>query len=268
MVRFVFNYFNGRGLGEAVRFTLAAANLEWEEKYVTTKEEFAKLKEDGLLLWGQLPLLQAIEENGETLNIVQSYCIIRYIAKNYNLYGNENENLLVDVIADGVRDVTGKFVGYSFLPSQEAKDNLVKTIKERVPTFFKTLTQLLLQNNFQKYSKSDNAKITEFIQNNPPIPVLSQSAKQSWACYGQKEENENYYLVGGSLTYCDAVVLETLEYFEELAREFIEENFPVISIYHRNLRDQCVFKKFFNSTHRHPPGWIGEYVNNVKSILY
>ena len=72
---------------EPIRMLLHYAGANWEDVRLT-KEEFAKMKENGELPSGQLPTY--IDEQGNQLN--QSNAINIMIAKKYNLYGEQVEN--------------------------------------------------------------------------------------------------------------------------------------------------------------------------------
>lgn len=52
------HYFDGRGLGEPVRFMLAAAGIDYKDCFVTEKAQMEKLRENGELLFNQMPLLK------------------------------------------------------------------------------------------------------------------------------------------------------------------------------------------------------------------
>ena len=51
-------YFRGRGLGEPVRFMLAAAGVQYKDCFVEEKDQLERLRENGELLFNQLPLLK------------------------------------------------------------------------------------------------------------------------------------------------------------------------------------------------------------------
>ena len=51
-------YFAGWGLAEQTRWVLAATGVEWEQVALETHEEFTALRDDGSLLFRQLPLLE------------------------------------------------------------------------------------------------------------------------------------------------------------------------------------------------------------------
>nr|XP_005604131.1 glutathione S-transferase A1-like [Equus caballus] len=78
------HYFSTGGQMESIQWLLAAAGLEFEEKFVDTLEDFQKLKNDGSLMFQQVP---TVEIDG--MKLVQSRAILNYIATKHNLYGKD-----------------------------------------------------------------------------------------------------------------------------------------------------------------------------------
>nr|XP_045726558.1 glutathione S-transferase A2-like [Mirounga angustirostris] len=78
------HYFNGRGRMESIRWLLAAAGAEFEEKFIETPEDWDKLRNDGCLMFQQVPM---VEMDG--MKLVQTRAILNYIATKYNLYGKD-----------------------------------------------------------------------------------------------------------------------------------------------------------------------------------
>ncbi|MCP6710977.1 hypothetical protein NL489_26880, partial [Klebsiella pneumoniae] len=54
----VLHYFNGRGRMECIRWLLAAAGVEFEEKFIETPQDLEKLKNDGSLMFQQVPMVE------------------------------------------------------------------------------------------------------------------------------------------------------------------------------------------------------------------
>ncbi|KAK7801526.1 hypothetical protein U0070_003751, partial [Myodes glareolus] len=124
------HYFNGRGRMECIRWLLAAAGVEFEEKFIGCPEDLEKLIKDGRLMFQQVPM---VEIDGMTL--VQSRAILNYIATKYNLYGNDvKERALIDMYTEGIFDLTEMMLPLVICPpdQREAKISLVKDkIKNR-----------------------------------------------------------------------------------------------------------------------------------------
>eukprot|EP00438_Fugacium_kawagutii_P016644 Skav205664 [mRNA] locus=scaffold458:372873:381511:+ [translate_table: standard] len=109
-------YFAGYGLAEQVRWMLAATGVTFEQVALQTHEEFLKLRSDEKLLFGQLPLLEI-----DGLRLVQSQAMMRYVAQRGKLWGSTSaEAALVDMIAEGIKDVRGEVVRFPFSGDQGA----------------------------------------------------------------------------------------------------------------------------------------------------
>nr|XP_048291666.1 glutathione S-transferase A2 isoform X2 [Myodes glareolus]XP_048291667.1 glutathione S-transferase A2 isoform X2 [Myodes glareolus] len=135
----VLHYFNGRGRMECIRWLLAAAGVEFEEKFIGCPEDLEKLIKDGRLMFQQVPM---VEIDGMTL--VQTRSILNYIATKYNLYGKDaKERALIDMYTEGIFDLTEMMLPLVICPpdQREAKILLVKDkIKNRyLPAYEKVL---------------------------------------------------------------------------------------------------------------------------------
>lgn len=107
-------YFAGYGLAEQTRWLLAAAGISWQQVALQTHQEFLALRQQGKLLFGQLPLLEI-----DGLRLVQSQAMLRYVAQRGKLWGsNPGESATVDMIAEGIKDARGVVVSFPFTPDQ------------------------------------------------------------------------------------------------------------------------------------------------------
>ncbi|KAK7148042.1 hypothetical protein R3I93_012374 [Phoxinus phoxinus] len=135
----VLHYFNGRGKMESIRWLLAAAGVEFEEVFLTKREHYEKLVNDGALMFQQVPLVEI-----DGMQLVQSRAILNYIAGKYNLYGKDlKERALIDMYSEGTNDLM-ELISMSFLTPPENKqkslDNIEQKAKERfLPVFEKGL---------------------------------------------------------------------------------------------------------------------------------
>ncbi|XP_051504532.1 glutathione S-transferase 3-like [Myxocyprinus asiaticus] len=148
----VLYYFNGRGKMESVRWLLAAAGVEFDEVFLTKREQFEKLLNDGALMFQQVPL---VEMDG--LQLVQSRAILNYIAGKYNLYGKDlKERAMIDMYAEGANDLMEMIIMLPFIPpenKQKQLDNVEGKAKERFfPVFEKALanSQFLVGNQLSR----------------------------------------------------------------------------------------------------------------------
>ncbi|XP_061478932.1 glutathione S-transferase-like isoform X2 [Rhineura floridana] len=77
-------YTQERGRMESIYWLLAAAGVEFEERFVETREDLEKLRNDGFLLFQQVPMVEI-----DGVKMVQSRAILHYIAEKHNLYGKD-----------------------------------------------------------------------------------------------------------------------------------------------------------------------------------
>jgi len=133
-------YTRGRGLAEPIRMLLFVLGIKFEEKILSTREDFEKLRNSGALLFGQVPLL---EING--LKLTQSKAILRYLAREHKLEGDTSEHkVLADMTNDAIFDFRPKISGIQGAANPNAElENLKKVWIPRFLPYFENL----LQNN-------------------------------------------------------------------------------------------------------------------------
>ena len=101
-------YFNIKGKGEPIRLFCAYTGLELDDYRFQSRDEFAQLKENGKLAFGQVPLLE-IDDGKHQL--VQTNSILRYLAK-LTKVGYYSEDLIMSAKIDAILDQeTDAFVG-------------------------------------------------------------------------------------------------------------------------------------------------------------
>ena len=209
-------YFNGRGLGEPIRFVLAATGIDYQERYVTS-ETLKELRAKELLAFQQVPLLQV-----DKLNLVQSMSIARYLARKYMLYGSEKSNVMatsVDMVADSAHDLYRGFTRVVFLPAGEARDGWVSQLTGLVKTRYLPAFEKVLNDN--------------------------DANKESGA-------EDEIFLVGSKLTYADCLLLCALEEVVEMLGEEVLQEVPLVKRLRVQLLARECFVRFF-ATHRKPP---------------
>lgn len=109
-------YFHGWGLAEQIRWVLAAANIDFKNVCLDTAADMKALRDNGDLLFGQLPLLRI-----DGLKLVQSQAIVRYISSKSGLSGSTPaETVLVDMVAEAVKDCRGLVTGFAFSADKDA----------------------------------------------------------------------------------------------------------------------------------------------------
>lgn len=142
----ILHYFNGRGRMECIRWLLAAAGVEFEEKFIKTPEDLDKLTNDGSLLFQQVPMVEI-----DGMKLVQTRAILNYIATKYNLYGKDaKERALIDMYTEGVADLGEMILLLPLCPPNE-KDAKVASIKEKSTNRYLPAFEKVLKSHGQDY---------------------------------------------------------------------------------------------------------------------
>lgn len=138
-----------------MRYLLADCGVDYEERIIT-KEMLAELRSEGHLLFQQLPLLEI-----DGLKLVQSGAIIRYLARKFNLYGNDDrEAVICDMVVGGLNDFLSKFLGYPFANDKEVhiRDNLLPFVSR----YLKPLEEMIT-NNKGSYLLGNHVAFPDFL---------------------------------------------------------------------------------------------------------
>ncbi|XP_058409913.1 glutathione S-transferase A2-like [Diceros bicornis minor] len=140
------HYFNGRGRMESIRWLLAAAGVEFEEKFIDTPDDLEKLRNDGSLMFQQVPMVEI-----DGMNLVQSRAILNYIATKYNLYGKDiKERALIDMYIEGVADLNEMLMLLPISP-RDQKNTKITQIKERTTNRYLPAFEKVLKSHGQDY---------------------------------------------------------------------------------------------------------------------
>ncbi|KAK7795433.1 hypothetical protein U0070_000294 [Myodes glareolus] len=130
----VLYYFDGRGRMESIRWLLAAAGVEFEEKFLKTRDDLEKLRN---------------EIDG--MKLVQTRAILNYIATKYNLYGKDmKERAIIDMYTEGVMDLDEMVLYQPYLPKEEKEGNLAK-IKDKSRNRYFPAYEKVLKSHGQDY---------------------------------------------------------------------------------------------------------------------
>ncbi|XP_058162868.1 glutathione S-transferase A1-like [Dasypus novemcinctus] len=142
----VLHYINARGRMESIRWLLAAAGVEFEEKFLETAEDLAKLRSDGSLMFQQVPMVEI-----DGMKLAQTRAILNYIASKYNLYGKDiKERALIDMYVEGVADL-GEMILLLPICPPEQKDEKIALIKERTTNRYFPAFEKVLKSHGQDY---------------------------------------------------------------------------------------------------------------------
>nr|XP_036858976.1 glutathione S-transferase A2 [Manis javanica] len=140
------HYFNGRGRMESIGWLLAAAGVEFEEKFIETPEDLDKLRNDGSLMFQQVPMVEI-----DGMKLVQTRAILNYIATKYNLYGKDiKERAFIDMYAEGIADINEMIMLLPICPPNE-KDAKIAQIKEKTTNRYLPVFENVLKSHGQDY---------------------------------------------------------------------------------------------------------------------
>ncbi|KAM9364959.1 uncharacterized protein KZ484_011166 [Pholidichthys leucotaenia] len=132
----VLTYFNGRGKMESIRWLLTAAEVEFDEVFVTSREQYEKLMYDGSLTFQQLPLVEI-----DGLKLVQTKAILNYIADKYNLHGKGlKERVMINMYSEGLMDLMEMIMMLPFCENPKLDNIKAKANERYLPVFEKALT--------------------------------------------------------------------------------------------------------------------------------
>ncbi|XP_051853116.1 glutathione S-transferase [Antechinus flavipes] len=134
----ILHYVNGRGRMESIRWLLAVAGVEFEEKFFETKEQLQKLKET-VLLFQQVPMVEI-----DGMKLVQTRAILHYIAEKYNLLGKDmKERAQIIMYSEGTMDLMELIMIYPFLKGEESKQRLVEIANKAKGRYFPAFENVL-----------------------------------------------------------------------------------------------------------------------------
>eukprot|EP01100_Stratorugosa_tubuloviscum_P002340 TRINITY_DN1546_c0_g4_i1.p1 TRINITY_DN1546_c0_g4~~TRINITY_DN1546_c0_g4_i1.p1 ORF type:complete len:215 (+),score=95.43 TRINITY_DN1546_c0_g4_i1:84-728(+) len=141
-------YFNARGRAEIIRLIFAELEIDYEDIRfeLSEKESFmSKLKESGVLAFGQVPLLEI-----DGLNLVQSQAATAYVATKYGLGGrNAQETALIHMLSLGVEDAKFNLI-VAWYAADKRDELMAKYAREDLPkwlTYFETYFKKNNNNN-------------------------------------------------------------------------------------------------------------------------
>ncbi|XP_065937989.1 S-crystallin SL11 [Magallana gigas] len=134
-------YFDTKGRAEVIRLAFVVAGQSFEDKRFPM-EEWQTVKPT--IPQKQLPCLQV---DGRL--IPQSGAIMRYVAREFGLYGDNNdENTRVDVIIGTAEDFLKSAIAIHYEKDETKKAELKKDLEEnKLPQFFSLLEDILKENN-------------------------------------------------------------------------------------------------------------------------
>ncbi|XP_034377632.1 glutathione S-transferase alpha-3 [Arvicanthis niloticus] len=142
----VLHYFDGRGRMEPIRWLLAAAGVEFEEQFLKTRDDLARLRNDGSLMFDQVPMVEI-----DGMKLVQTKAILNYIAAKYNLYGKDiKERAIIDMYTEGMADLDDIVIHHPYIPPGEKEASLAK-IKDKARNRYFPAYEKVLKSHGQDY---------------------------------------------------------------------------------------------------------------------
>nr|WOZ07762.1 glutathione S-transferase GSTs7 [Agrotis ipsilon] len=141
MAKYVFYYFDLKGLGESCRLLLAYGDQEYEDRRVS-REDWPDFKPK--TPFGQMPVL---EVNGKLY--AQSHAICSYLGRKYGLAGDTLEDgLEIDQNVDLINDLRGKMTEIAYEQDPAAKETKFANYSKTVfPDFLGKLNAVIEKNN-------------------------------------------------------------------------------------------------------------------------
>ncbi|CAK6446884.1 unnamed protein product [Pipistrellus nathusii] len=140
------HYFNARGRMEPIRWLLAAAGVEYEEQFLGRPEDLEKLRNDGSLMFQQVPMVEI-----DGMKLAQTRAILNYIAAKYNLYGKDiKERALIDMYSEGIADLSEMIMHLPLCPPDQ-KDAKMAQIRERTTNRYLPAFEKVLKSHGQHY---------------------------------------------------------------------------------------------------------------------
>ncbi|XP_023368891.1 glutathione S-transferase A3 isoform X2 [Otolemur garnettii] len=233
------HYFNGRGRMESIRWLLAAAGVEFEEIYIKSAEDLDKLRNDGSLMFQQVPMVEI-----DGMKLVQTRAILNYIASKHNLYGKDIKEralycrkpsltekrrrspsftVLIDMYVEGMADWNEMFIMLFVHPREEQDAQLA----------------LLKQKTTDRY-----------------LPAFEKVLKS----HGQD------YLVGNRLSRADIQLVELIYNLEEFDPS-LTANFPLLKALKTRISNLPTVKKFLQPGSQRKPPLDAKALEEAKKIF-
>ncbi|XP_074531733.1 glutathione S-transferase A3-like [Halichoeres trimaculatus] len=135
----VLTYFDGRGKMESIRWLLTAAEVDFDEVFLTKREQYQQLLKDGSLMFQQVPLVEI-----DGMKLIQTKAILNYIAEKYNLHGKDiKDRVKINMYSEGLMDLMEMIMMLLWTPNEDRKaklENIKTKAKDRyLPVFEKAL---------------------------------------------------------------------------------------------------------------------------------
>ncbi|KAI7836085.1 hypothetical protein COHA_010054 [Chlorella ohadii] len=194
-------YFDARAKGEAIRLTLAAAGVEFENKFLAFADLPTEVKHNPAEYpFGQVPRYF----DGE-VDLVQTHAILRHLARRHGLAGESiKEQALVDSLLEGIADLKGRIVPLVYRPELQTEE----------------------------------AKQEHWAVHVAPEGLSSPAVRGAHVLYLQRfveQHGQDGFAVGGALTVADIALFDlTAFYIQKYGGEF-EAAYPALAAHHAKI---------------------------------
>uniref|UniRef100_A0A8C9Q9A7 glutathione transferase n=1 Tax=Spermophilus dauricus TaxID=99837 RepID=A0A8C9Q9A7_SPEDA len=145
------HYPNGRGRMESVRWVLAAAGVE-----ISSNSEF--LFSGNHLLFQQVPMVEI-----DGMKLVQTRCILHYIAEKHHLFGKDlKERTLIDMYVEGTLDLLELLIMHPFLKPEDQQKEVVNMAQKAIIRYFPVFEKVL-RNHGQNFLVGNQLSLADVI---------------------------------------------------------------------------------------------------------
>ena len=132
-------YFRGRGRAETIRILLNYLELSYEDVFIDTHEAMETLQVQQLSPFKQIPILHI-----DNHYLVQTPAIFRYLARKYNLYGNNDfEKYRCDMLIAAALDWQAKGLSINKVYNCKFSDTL-KIWHDQLKILLKHISQNIM----------------------------------------------------------------------------------------------------------------------------
>ncbi|XP_042567310.1 glutathione S-transferase 3-like [Cyprinus carpio] len=175
----VLHYFNGRGKMESIRWLLAAAGVQFEEVFLTKREQYEKLLSGiGALMFSA----GAFVEIDGSLRAGPKP-ILNYLSLNNTIYMGKDPVKhvpMIDMYSEGASDLTDLIIMYPFKPAEHKQTHL-STIEQKAKDRFLPVFEKGLADSFISW------------WGKPAAPSRSSPLEVTLMCRRRSRENKGRY---------------------------------------------------------------------------
>lgn len=253
-------YFAGRGLADQIRWMLAATNVDFCQKTISTREKFLEMA-GGQLPFGQLPLLQI-----DGMELVQSQATVRYLARRAHIAGNSAQDALkCDMIAEAVRDVLSLLLAATF---RKYGGNRTEINRPEWETHLATMKSkwAFVGKRFEAILRNNLPADHPAIAATRPVPAVGTTAPHPPQAVSAAVAEVPVHMVGASLTYADILVAHLTTWIVEECGAEVVDDMPLLVLLQIQIISLPGIKRFIRSVNYFPLG-DAAYVQAVNTVL-